>query len=50
LALLRRAQTAGFFKDRLKMEQLKRDADLDSLRSRSDFTKFVAEVEAALKP
>jgi serine/threonine protein kinase/tetratricopeptide (TPR) repeat protein len=50
LALLRRAQTAGFFKDRAKVEYLKKDADLDSLRSREDFQKFVAELEAAPKP
>jgi tetratricopeptide (TPR) repeat protein len=50
LARLRRAQTAGFFKDRLKIEHVKKDADLDPLRSREDFQKFVAELEAAPKP
>jgi tetratricopeptide (TPR) repeat protein len=50
LALLRRAQAAGFFKDRAKVEHLKKDRALDVLRSREDFKKFVAELEAALKP
>jgi serine/threonine protein kinase/Flp pilus assembly protein TadD len=50
IALLRRAQTAGFFKDRKWVEHLKKDTDLDVLRSREDFKKFVAELEAAAKP
>jgi tetratricopeptide (TPR) repeat protein len=50
LALLRRAQSAGFFKDRAKVEHLKKDTDLDVLRSREDFKKFVTELEAAAKP
>jgi serine/threonine protein kinase len=50
LALLRRARTAGFFKDRKLVEHLKKDTDVDVLRSREDFKKFVAELEPALKP
>jgi serine/threonine protein kinase len=50
VALLRRAQSAEFFKDRAKVEHLKKETDLDVLRSREDFKKFVAELEAALKP
>jgi serine/threonine protein kinase/tetratricopeptide (TPR) repeat protein len=50
LALFRRAQAAGFFKDRAKIERLKRDSDLKPLRQREDFRKFVAELEAATKP
>jgi serine/threonine protein kinase/Flp pilus assembly protein TadD len=50
LALFRRAQAAGFFKDRANVERLKRDTDLDPLRQREDFQKFVAELEAAAKP
>ena len=50
LALLRRAKAAGFFKDRAKIERLKRDSDLAPLRQRADFQKFVAELEAAAKP
>jgi serine/threonine protein kinase/tetratricopeptide (TPR) repeat protein len=49
LTLFRRAQTAGFFKDRAKIERLKRDNDLAPLRQRQDFRKFVAELEAAAK-
>src|SRR5262249_26344855 len=47
VALLRRAQSAEFFNDRAKVEHLKKEADLDVLRSREDFKKFVAELEAA---
>jgi hypothetical protein len=47
LTLFRRAQAAGFFKDRAKIERLKRDSDLKPLRPREDFRKFVAELEAA---
>src|SRR5262249_15328930 len=50
LALLRRAQAAGFFGDRANVERLKRDTDLDPLRQREDFQKLVAELEAAAKP
>jgi serine/threonine protein kinase/tetratricopeptide (TPR) repeat protein len=50
LALLRRAQAAGFFKDRANVERLKQIPDLAPLRSREDFRKFVREVEAGLKP
>jgi hypothetical protein len=47
LTLLRRAQAAGFFKDRSKIERLKKEGDLAPLRQRQDFRKFVAELEAA---
>jgi len=47
LALLRRAHGAGFFKDRRKIEQVKKDADLEALRPRADFQKLVAGLEAA---
>jgi serine/threonine protein kinase len=50
LALLRRAQAAGFFKDRAKVAHLNQDTDLAPLRPRDDFQKFVAELEAAAKP
>jgi hypothetical protein len=50
MALLRRAQAAGFFKNRANIEHLKRDTDLEPLRSREDFQKFVAELEAPAKP
>jgi tetratricopeptide (TPR) repeat protein len=47
LALLRRAQGAGFFKDRRNVGHLKRDTDLEALRTRDEFQKLVAELEAA---
>ena len=50
LALLRRAQAAGFFKDPAKIARLNQAADLAPLRPRADFQKFAAEVEAAAKP
>jgi tetratricopeptide (TPR) repeat protein len=50
VALLRRAQSTGLFKDRKWVEHLKKDTDLDVLRSREDFKKCVAELEAAAKP
>jgi hypothetical protein len=50
LTLLRRARSAGLFKNRKWIEIMKKDADLAGLRSREDFKKFVAELEAAAKP
>jgi hypothetical protein len=47
LALFRRAQAAGFFKDRAQIERLKEYSDLAPLRQREDFRKFIAELEAA---
>jgi serine/threonine protein kinase/tetratricopeptide (TPR) repeat protein len=47
VVLLRRAQAAGFFKDRKMVEYVKKEADLAPLRSRKDFQKFIAELEAA---
>ena len=49
--MLRRAQGAGFFKDRQRVDHVKKDADIDALRPRDDFQKLVAELEAvAAKP
>jgi serine/threonine protein kinase/tetratricopeptide (TPR) repeat protein len=50
IVLLRRAQAAGYFKDRKMVKHMKKDADLAPLRSRKDFKKFVADCEAAAKP
>jgi serine/threonine protein kinase len=50
LALLRRAQAAGFFKDPAKIARLNQDTDLAPLRPREDFQKFAAELEAPAKP
>jgi hypothetical protein len=47
LAMLRRAQAAGFFKDPAKVAHLRRDPDLAPLRPREDFRQFVAELAAA---
>jgi serine/threonine protein kinase/tetratricopeptide (TPR) repeat protein len=47
LALLRRAQAAGFFKDRASIERLKKDSDLAPLWQRKDFRKLIADLEAA---
>ena len=50
LVLLRRARAAGFFRNHANIEHLKQDTDLDPLRPRDDFQKFVAELEAPAKP
>jgi hypothetical protein len=47
--LLVRAQQAGFFKDPASLARLRTDADLDALRARPDFQKWLAEVEKAQK-
>jgi serine/threonine protein kinase/Tfp pilus assembly protein PilF len=49
LALLRRARGAGIFKEPGMIEHLKKDPDLAPLRSRKEFQKFVAELEAGEK-
>lgn len=50
LELLAKARTAGSFKNRARLEQLQKDTDLDSLRSREDFKKLVADLEKEAKP
>jgi hypothetical protein len=47
IALLRRAQGAGHFQEAANGSHLKTDPDLNGLRQRNDFQKFLAEVEAA---
>src|SRR5207237_474918 len=49
LELLAQAQTKDYFKNRAVVEHLKKDRDLDSLRSRGDFKKFVANLEKQLR-
>jgi hypothetical protein len=49
LALLGRARQAGFFKDPAAAARLHKDADLDALRARPDFRKWLAEVEKEQK-
>jgi hypothetical protein len=50
LALLAKAHAAGSFKDSANLEQLKKDPDLNSLRSRDDFKKLLTEVEKQAQP
>jgi hypothetical protein len=49
LASLAKANTAGHFKDPANLEQLRKDTDLDSLRSRDDFKKLLNEVDKQAK-
>jgi tetratricopeptide (TPR) repeat protein len=46
VALLAKARDAGYFKEPAVAERLKTDPDLDSLRSRADFKRLVAGLEA----
>jgi predicted Zn-dependent protease len=45
--LLARANAAGYFKDAANVEHLKKNRDLNSLRSREDFRKLLAELAKA---
>jgi hypothetical protein len=45
LTWLRKSRDAGFFRIPGNIEQLRKDADLDSLRTREDFKQFLAELE-----
>jgi hypothetical protein len=45
VALLVRSRDAGIFRDPATREQFTKDADLDPLRSRDDFRKFVDSLE-----
>jgi hypothetical protein len=49
LALLAKANAAGFFKTPANLEELKKDKDLDSLRSFDKFKKLLKEVEKQQK-
>ncbi|HEV3079094.1 MAG TPA: serine/threonine-protein kinase [Gemmataceae bacterium] len=46
--LLRKAESAGYFKDQKNIEHMKRDADLDPIRLRGDYKKLIAELEEAI--
>jgi hypothetical protein len=50
IKLLVKAREAGYFKDGTDIEHVKQDPDLDALRQRDDFKKFLADLEAANKP
>jgi tetratricopeptide (TPR) repeat protein len=43
--LLRRAQSAGYFRPPLRVQQLKQDPELSPLRARSDFPELLSAVE-----
>lgn len=45
MALLRKGQQAGYFKDPLKLQNLKSSKDLDPLRQRQDFKKLLQDTE-----
>jgi serine/threonine-protein kinase len=49
LALLAKAEAAGFFKDRAMLEELKKDSDLVPISAREDFKKWLAALEAKAK-
>jgi serine/threonine-protein kinase len=49
IELLTKAREGGYFKDPKNVAHMKKDSDLDSLRSRSDYKKLVAELEAVQK-
>jgi serine/threonine protein kinase/Tfp pilus assembly protein PilF len=46
LALLRQVQQTGWFDDPAQVEHLKQDTDLEPLRSRADFQKLLAALQA----
>jgi hypothetical protein len=51
LALPRRAQAGGYFKDPANLQRLKTSKDFDPLRKRDDFKKLFQELESkAAKP
>jgi tetratricopeptide (TPR) repeat protein len=47
LELLKRSQAAGFFNDATNIDHLGKDTDLDALRERDDFRKFMDELPKA---
>jgi tetratricopeptide (TPR) repeat protein len=50
VAVLKRAQAVGFFKDPAQVAHAQEDSDLDALRRREDFKKLMMEVGAKGKP
>jgi hypothetical protein len=50
LVVLDRARALGLFKTSAAIEQLMKDSDLDPLRSRQDFKKFIIELEENAGP
>jgi serine/threonine-protein kinase len=49
VVLLRQAQKAGYFKTAASIDYMKKDSDLDPLRSNADYRKLLAEMEAPAK-
>jgi tetratricopeptide (TPR) repeat protein len=49
LALLTRGHTAGYFQDPAQLDHLRKDTDLDPLRSRPDFQKLLRELAEKAK-
>ncbi len=49
IEFLTKARDAGYFKDGSKIALMKKDTDIDPLRSRPDFQKFLAELETPPK-
>jgi tetratricopeptide (TPR) repeat protein len=50
ISWLRKAQDRGYFKERQTVEQMKKDKDLDGIRSRTEYQQLLRDVEAALSP
>jgi tetratricopeptide (TPR) repeat protein len=50
VALLRRAQVAGYFKSAAEVEHLQKDDDLAALRGRADFQQFVSDLQKKHTP
>jgi serine/threonine-protein kinase len=48
--LLRKAQSVGFFKESAVVAHMKSDSDLDALRSREDFRRFLASLDQPARP
>jgi serine/threonine protein kinase/tetratricopeptide (TPR) repeat protein len=50
VSTLNQADAAGFFAMRTPLEWMKKDKDLDTLRSRADYKKLLTEIEARWEP
>jgi hypothetical protein len=50
VALLRQAQTAGYFKQKANIAHMKKDSDLRALRTRPDYRELLKELETPAKP
>ena len=50
LGLLTDARVAGFFKDPKNIAHIAKDSDLEALRTRADFKKFLQELQSTPQP